>query len=172
MSRVLTRAFTTALRASQAPIRAQVPRATVRTLLTDTRAPALHSPLWRARPSLLLPPNPYGAGGTTLSRFARAASTLPPLTPEEHYARAIARGSELGDFRDWKISTAGSDVSFKTEGNGQEWPALVLDKVIFKDPNPRDIVGEHIASSQLRHTRTRALVCALSVERLASGGSM
>jgi len=94
---------------------------------------------------LLLPPNPYGAGGTTLSRFARAASTLPPLTPEEHYARAIARGSELGDFRDWKVSTAGSDVSFKTEGNGQEWPALVLDKVTFNDPNPRDIVVENIA---------------------------
>ena len=145
MSRVLTRAFTTALRASQAPIRAQAPRATVRTLLTDTRGPASYAPYWRARTSPLLQPNAYGAGGTMLARLARATSTLPPQTPEEHYARAIARGAELGDFRDWKVSTAGSDVSFKTEGNGQDWPALVLEKVSFKDPNPRDIVGDNIA---------------------------
>ena len=99
MSRVLTRAFTTALRASQAPIRAQAPRATVRTLLTDTRGPASYAPYWRARTSPLLQPNAYGAGGTMLARLARATSPLPPQPPAAGKPRPGRRQGAGGDWR-------------------------------------------------------------------------
>ena len=138
MIRTLNRIIPTALRAFQTP----VARPLLRSLMTDTRATALKPSLWGAQRSMGLPNN--GRWGTTLPRFVSTTATLAPLTPKAHYERAIAKGKPLGDFRDWRIRTAGADVSFKTEGNGQVWPALVLEKITFVDPKPRDLIQENL----------------------------
>ena len=138
MIRTLNRVIPTALRTLQTP----EARPLLRSLMTDTRASALQPSLWGARSSMGIPNN--GRWGTTLPRFVSTTATLPPLTPKAHYERAIAKGTSLGDFRDWRIQTAGADVTFKTEGNGQAWPALVLEKITFVDPKPRDLIQENL----------------------------
>ena len=79
---------------------------------------------------------------------AAATSTPTPDAPaetnlREAFNQAMERGKDLGSFEEWKVRTAGADVTFKTEGAGKTWPGLVLDKLQFTDPAARDLVGEN-----------------------------
>ena len=65
------------------------------------------------------------------------------------FEAAMARGKELGDMKDWSVTTAGADLKFTTTGAGRTWPGLVLDTRTFEDPAPRKLLegrGEELGS--------------------------
>ena len=89
------------------------------------------------------------AGDSGVEVKLRAAVATQPSdaveVPEEGSIRAafvaaMARGKDLGDMKDWSVTTAGAELKFTTTGAGRTWPGLVLDTRQFEDPAPRKLL--------------------------------
>ncbi|MEC9464962.1 MAG: hypothetical protein VX834_04205 [Myxococcota bacterium] len=96
-----------------------------------------------------------GADLELFPQLKNARTTAAQPTPDaptnesslrDRFNDSMAKGKDLGSFENWKVDTAGATVKFATDSAGRTWPGLVLDTREFKDPSPRDLVGDNRAA--------------------------
>ncbi len=71
-----------------------------------------------------------------------APSPSPADAPASPLAAALAAGQPLGPFSTWAVQTPGADVRFSTQAFGQTFPALVVTRPDFTDPDRRDLASD------------------------------
>ncbi|MCK6547381.1 hypothetical protein L6R52_16145 [Myxococcota bacterium] len=77
--------------------------------------------------------------------------------------KALARAEGLGPQDGWKVQTSGADVRFSVGVEGKSYPALVLDKPVWRDPAPRDLTTDAALTDALR-TATNSAALRTAIE--------
>ncbi len=86
-------------------------------------------------------------GTEAFPMMLKARGQSKPKTKVEKAAaelkKALEKSEPLGPRENWKITTPGADITFSVDVQGTRYPALVLDKPVWKDPSPKDIFAAH-----------------------------